>query len=129
MKGIATKRRWRAKERPAPEPPARPQSPAELQPTRKRSFHDGAHKIESWSPAEQADRAAASEAVRRRFEALDGSDHDVVAQAGRAVLVLGALGVVYGDIGTSPLYTEQAIFTSYHATRTSMRSTCSAPSR
>jgi KUP system potassium uptake protein len=32
------------------------------------------------------------------------------------VLVLGALGVVYGDIGTSPLYTEQVIFTSYPAT-------------
>ena len=33
------------------------------------------------------------------------------------MLVLGALGVVYGDIGTSPLYTEQVIFSSYHATR------------
>jgi KUP system potassium uptake protein len=32
------------------------------------------------------------------------------------VLVLGALGVVYGDIGTSPLYTEQVIFGSYSAT-------------
>ena len=30
--------------------------------------------------------------------------------------MLGALGVVYGDIGTSPLYTEQAIFSSYKAT-------------
>ena len=116
MKGPATKRRWRSKALPAPDSPPRPQSPAELQPTRKRSFHDGAHKIESWSPSEQADRAEASEAVRRRFEALEGSDRDVVAQAGRAVLVLGALGVVYGDIGTSPLYTEQAIFTSYKAT-------------
>jgi KUP system potassium uptake protein len=32
------------------------------------------------------------------------------------VLVLGALGVVYGDIGTSPLYTEQVVFGSYRAT-------------
>jgi len=32
------------------------------------------------------------------------------------VLALGALGIVYGDIGTSPLYTEQVIFGSYHAT-------------
>ena len=31
-------------------------------------------------------------------------------------MVLGALGVVYGDIGTSPLYTEQVIFSSYRAT-------------
>ncbi len=29
------------------------------------------------------------------------------------MLALGALGVVYGDIGTSPLYTEQVIFTSH----------------
>ena len=28
-----------------------------------------------------------------------------------AALSLGALGVVYGDIGTSPLYTVKAIFT------------------
>ena len=40
----------------------------------------------------------------------------MIAHAGRAVLVLGALGVVYGDIGTSPLYTEQVIFSSYRAT-------------
>ena len=33
-----------------------------------------------------------------------------------AIVALGALGVVYGDLGTSPLYTDQAIFTSYKAT-------------
>ena len=36
------------------------------------------------------------------------------------MLALGALGVVYGDLGTSPLYTEQVIFTQHadaaHAT-------------
>jgi KUP system potassium uptake protein len=31
-------------------------------------------------------------------------------QAGIAVMVLGALGVVFGDIGTSPLYAMQAVF-------------------
>jgi KUP system potassium uptake protein len=31
------------------------------------------------------------------------------------VLALGALGVVYGDLGTSPLYTEQAIFIQHRA--------------
>src|SRR5207248_2295552 len=31
-----------------------------------------------------------------------------------AVLSLGALGVVYGDIGTSPLYAVQAAFTGKH---------------
>jgi KUP system potassium uptake protein len=30
--------------------------------------------------------------------------------AGRATLALGALGVVFGDIGTSPLYTVQTLF-------------------
>jgi KUP system potassium uptake protein len=29
------------------------------------------------------------------------------------MLALGALGVVYGDIGTSPLYTEQVVFTAH----------------
>ena len=28
----------------------------------------------------------------------------------QAVLAVGALGVVFGDIGTSPLYTEQTVF-------------------
>ena len=28
----------------------------------------------------------------------------------RAALTLGALGVVFGDIGTSPLYTVQTVF-------------------
>jgi KUP system potassium uptake protein len=32
-----------------------------------------------------------------------------------AILSLGALGVVYGDIGTSPLYAMQAAFTGKHA--------------
>jgi KUP system potassium uptake protein len=30
--------------------------------------------------------------------------------AGRAALLVGALGVVFGDIGTSPLYSLQATF-------------------
>src|SRR5581483_7882004 len=57
-----------------------------------------------------------SEEARRRFDALADLDRDVIARAGRAVLALGALGVVYGDIGTSPLYTEQVVFGSYKAT-------------
>src|SRR4051812_33009167 len=32
-------------------------------------------------------------------------------KAGAAALMLGALGVVFGDIGTSPLYAMQTIFT------------------
>jgi KUP system potassium uptake protein len=38
--------------------------------------------------------------------------------AGRAALALGALGVVFGDIGTSPLYALQAVFSAdNHAVR------------
>lgn len=36
----------------------------------------------------------------------------VRSRAGLAMLALGALGVVYGDLGTSPLYTEQVTFSS-----------------
>ncbi|WP_225992176.1 potassium transporter Kup [Actinomadura montaniterrae] len=35
---------------------------------------------------------------------------------GRAALMLGALGVVYGDIGTSPLYSLQTVFSIDHGT-------------
>ncbi|HET9720963.1 MAG TPA: KUP/HAK/KT family potassium transporter [Solirubrobacteraceae bacterium] len=44
-------------------------------------------------------------------EISPGEEPDVVSEAGKLVLALGALGVVYGDIGTSPLYTEQVLFT------------------
>jgi KUP system potassium uptake protein len=46
--------------------------------------------------------------------APDADDHrDVVAHASRTVLALGALGIVFGDLGTSPLYTVQTIFTAH----------------
>ncbi|MGN6170765.1 MAG: potassium transporter Kup [Solirubrobacteraceae bacterium] len=82
----------------------------------KRSFNEAAHKLGYWGPPAVSAHEEESEATRRRFEALADSQRDVIAQAGRVVLALGALGVVYGDIGTSPLYTEQVIFSSYRAT-------------
>ena len=36
-------------------------------------------------------------------------------RSGMAVLALGALGVVFGDIGTSPLYSIQTVFSADHA--------------
>jgi KUP system potassium uptake protein len=90
----------------------------ESRPSRKQSFNMAAHKLGYWAPASPTGaQDEDSETARRRFEALTDSQRDVIAHAGRAVLTLGALGVVYGDIGTSPLYTEQAIFSSYGATR------------
>src|SRR5919197_2485618 len=43
-------------------------------------------------------------------------DRTVRANASRAGLAVGALGVVFGDIGTSPLYAIQTVF-SREATR------------
>src|SRR6188508_3197722 len=36
--------------------------------------------------------------------------HQKLNSQGTAALTIGALGVVYGDIGTSPLYTFQEVF-------------------
>jgi KUP system potassium uptake protein len=83
----------------------------------KRTLHEAAHKLGYWAPpASSAQRETETEETRRRFDALADTQRDVIARAGKAALAVGALGVVYGDIGTSPLYTEQAIFTNYHAT-------------
>ncbi len=82
-------------------------------PGEKRIFNEAAHKLGYWRPEAPTDEEAESEAVRKRFEALEDSQRDVITDAGKAALALGALGVVYGDIGTSPLYTEQVIFTQH----------------
>ena len=83
----------------------------------KANFNESAHKLGYLAPPSSTSaHEQESDAARRRFEALADSDRDVIAHAGRAALALGALGVVYGDIGTSPLYTEQVIFSSYRAT-------------
>jgi KUP system potassium uptake protein len=97
---------------PGPEAKVRTARP----PGRHRTLHEAAHKLGYWRPEIPAGADEDSEEARRRFDALADQDRDVVAHAGRAVLVLGALGVVYGDIGTSPLYTEQVIFGSFSAT-------------
>jgi KUP system potassium uptake protein len=77
----------------------------------KRTLNEAAHKLGHWpadpeAPAERAPSAA--------IKAATDDERDVVAHAGKTVLALGALGIVYGDIGTSPLYTEQFIFTAHH---------------
>ncbi|HWI74947.1 MAG TPA: potassium transporter Kup [Baekduia sp.] len=56
----------------------------------------------------------------------DGHEHhrEQLHTAGAAALTLGALGVVFGDIGTSPLYALQAVFNAdehaVHPTQTSV---------
>ncbi|HEY7151011.1 MAG TPA: KUP/HAK/KT family potassium transporter [Solirubrobacterales bacterium] len=81
----------------------------------RRTLYEAAHKLGYFAPPTASTAEQRSARVRRRFDALADSDRDVIAHAGRAVLALGALGVVYGDIGTSPLYTEQVIFTTHRA--------------
>jgi KUP system potassium uptake protein len=85
-----------------------PQSDADGDPrTGKRNFNEAAHKLGYWpgGPAPVREHVP-SDAIR----AATDDDRDVVAHAGKAILGLGALGVVYGDLGTSPLYTMQTIF-------------------
>jgi KUP system potassium uptake protein len=95
-----------------PEEPAAPRRPAQ-----RRAFNEAAHKLGYWGPpVSEGDERPQTEAAKRRWAELSDYHRDVIAQAGRAALAVGALGVVYGDIGTSPLYTDQAIFTNYRAT-------------
>jgi KUP system potassium uptake protein len=94
----------------APEP-KEPKVRTGTKPGVKRTFNEAAHKLGYWRPESLSDKETQSETVRKRFEALKDSQRDVITDAGKAALALGALGVVYGDIGTSPLYTEQVIFT------------------
>jgi hypothetical protein len=91
--------------------PQEPKVRTGTKPGAKRSFNEAAHKLGYWRPETPAAKEAESEAVRKRFDALKDSQRDVITDASKAALALGALGVVYGDIGTSPLYTEQVIFT------------------
>jgi KUP system potassium uptake protein len=103
---------------------------------RKRSLHEAAHKVSNDEPDQVTDGAAAPPKLPQRkvlheaahkvgaYEPHDlkkpaprvfEADRDVVARAGKAMLALGALGVVYGDLGTSPLYTEQVLFTEHRS--------------
>lgn len=83
----------------------------------RKSLNEAAHKLGVPKDVRPAKRAREpSEAMRMAFH----DERDVTPNAGRWILSLGALGVVFGDLGTSPLYTEQTIFTQHsdavHAT-------------
>jgi KUP system potassium uptake protein len=82
----------------------------------RRSFNEAAHKLSSWQVRPEPAR---KQNAGVELDAVD-DERDVVAHAGKAVLALGALGIVYGDLGTSPIYTMQVIFNQHkdaaHAT-------------
>src|SRR5438270_11767168 len=71
----------------------------------KRTLNEAAHKLGHLPARRVPTRTELELAASPEFEANE--NRDVVAAGGRLVLALAALGVVYGDIGTSPLYTEQ----------------------
>jgi KUP system potassium uptake protein len=73
----------------------------------RRNFNEAAHKLGYW-PTSQAPPKEHEDSPA--MKAASNDSRDVVAHASTAVLGLGALGIVYGDLGTSPLYTEQTIF-------------------
>ena len=92
-------------------------------PPRRRSLNEAAHKLEhdngrqigwaerlSYRPATLAPPPAVNGGAP---DAGAADERDVVAHGSRVVLALGALGVVFGDLGTSPLYAEQVIFTKH----------------
>ena len=76
----------------------------------RRTFNEAAHKLGYWPVRPEPKR---KQGLSPALQAAADDERDVVAHASRLVLALGALGIVYGDIGTSPLYTEQAIFTQH----------------
>ncbi|MGH2868721.1 MAG: potassium transporter Kup [Solirubrobacteraceae bacterium] len=78
----------------------------------RKSFNEAAHKLGYW-PVRPVPVAPDAEGLSPALRAAASEDRDVVAHATRAVLALGALGIVYGDIGTSPLYTMHVIFTQH----------------
>jgi KUP system potassium uptake protein len=78
----------------------------------KRTFNEAAHKLGYW-PVTQEARKKRDTGPSAAIRAAADDERDVVAHAGKLVLALGALGIVYGDLGTSPLYTVQTIFTQH----------------
>jgi len=82
----------------------------------KRSFNEAAHKLGYWPV--RPEPAGAPSGPSAAITAASADHRDVVAQASKFILALGALGIVYGDIGTSPLYTLQTIFTQHQEAAT-----------
>jgi KUP system potassium uptake protein len=90
-----------------------------VQPQSRRPLHEAAHKLPYLPEEAEPSSARAAERTRQaaeRARRFDQEGQDIALAGGRTALVVGALGIVYGDIGTSPLYTEQTVFSSYHAT-------------
>mmetsp|Transcript_17218 Transcript_17218/g.47288 ORF Transcript_17218/g.47288 Transcript_17218/m.47288 type:complete len:735 (-) Transcript_17218:310-2514(-) len=65
-----------------------------------------------WTVIKSFDRERSTQAKETPCDATASSQVTTPRHGSLALLSLGALGVVYGDIGTSPLYTVQTLFAS-----------------
>jgi KUP system potassium uptake protein len=89
---------------------------SEAGPSGRRNLNMAAHKLGYWPTSTRPKKSTNGASALH-----DDDERDIVVHAGRLVLALGALGVVFGDIGTSPLYTERVIFTLHaNAARTTV---------
>lgn len=95
----------------SPSPP-RQSLPEAAGTSAKKSLNEAAHKLGNRTAG--PGRTQEEQEPSAELKAAMGDERDVVAHASRFVLALGALGIVYGDIGTSPLYTVQTIFGPQH---------------
>jgi KUP system potassium uptake protein len=82
---------------------------------RRRPLHEAAHKLPYLPEEVEPSSLRAAERARRAAERAKRFDEgqDIVTHGPWPALALGALGVVFGDIGTSPLYAEQVSFTAH----------------
>jgi KUP system potassium uptake protein len=86
-------------------------------PGARRNLNMAAHKLGYWPAASTLPRTNG----RVSLAALSDPERDIAVKGSGLILALGALGVVYGDLGTSPLYTERVIFTLHaNAARTTV---------
>src|SRR5262249_32673792 len=76
-------------------------------PSGRRNLNMAAHKLGYWPTTPKGGVSTNGGAARLEAD----RERDIVVQGSKMLLALGALGVVFGDIGTSPLYTERVIFT------------------
>ena len=105
---------------------------APKRPGDKRVLHEAAHKLGYWAPpGRNAHRTRAG--VRGHPEAVRGAGRLPSAMSSRTPAApcwrSARSGVVYGDIGTSPLYTEQVIFSPSRPPPTHARPPSTASSR
>jgi KUP system potassium uptake protein len=84
-------------------------SSAGPKPGARRNLNMAAHKLGYWPVSSTLPRTM----ERAGVAAKPDPERDIVIKGSRLVLALGALGVVFGDIGTSPLYAERVIFTQH----------------